>query len=532
MEKTRPERAPLRVVLVDDDQLMLESLQEMVDWQSHGCVLAGAFDNAEVVLRTLTSLMPDLIITDIQMPQMDGLTFTETVRRQSPATKVLLLTAYSDFDYARRAVELGACGYLLKHELSPQVLQQRLHQLCAESRQELHVRDAARRQLLENLLLPWAEEETREAFRREFCSERERYAFCLVLLRALVPFWVFRHDKDAERNASTRLCTQARSWGAAMTCRENLQLETVAIPWSEGQALVLLRLPDVSSARQWRAMLQSLLPGLADCAAARQAHINCLLISSPCKGPEGLANALAELTAARKLCVFRGEERMLFCDTLAGSRPEQELQQRCAELSQRLRQENGEAVLEELEDLYARSRQTMDPEALRLCVELMEKLVRQRILQEQLDSHLEERYREEVLAQVSAGGLWSAFRAFWELLGELPVHGHSPRVARTIRMIQTRYGEDLTLREAAEELELSEEYLNKLFRKETGVGFSRYLSDYRMDMAKRLLRAGTMRVGEVAAQVGYRNSQYFSITFRKMTGMTPSQYAEAPECEA
>lgn len=108
MEKTRPERAPLRVVLVDDDQLMLESLQEMVDWQSHGCVLAGAFDNAEVVLRTLTSLMPDLIITDIQMPQMDGLTFTETVRRQSPATKVLLLTAYSDFDYARRAVELGA----------------------------------------------------------------------------------------------------------------------------------------------------------------------------------------------------------------------------------------------------------------------------------------------------------------------------------------------------------------------------------------------------------------------------------------
>lgn len=288
MEKTRPERAPLRVVLVDDDQLMLESLQEMVDWQSHGCVLAGAFDNAEVVLRTLTSLMPDLIITDIQMPQMDGLTFTETVRRQSPATKVLLLTAYSDFDYARRAVELGACGYLLKHELSPQVLQQRLHQLCAESRQELHVRDAARRQLLENLLLPWAEEETREAFRREFCPERERYAFCLVLLRALVPFWVFRHDKDAERNASTRLCTQARSWGAAMACRENLQLETVAIPWSEGQALVLLRLPDVSSARQWRAMLQSLLPGLADCAAARQAHVNCLLISSPCKGRKGL----------------------------------------------------------------------------------------------------------------------------------------------------------------------------------------------------------------------------------------------------
>ncbi len=276
------------VLLVDDEPSVLTGLRYVIDWDEYGVEIAGTASNGTQALELLRELPVDILITDIQMPQMDGLTFTETVRRQSPATKVLLLTAYSDFDYARRAVELGACGYLLKHELSPQVLQQRLHQLCAESRQELHVRDAARRQLLENLLLPWAEEETREAFRREFCPERERYAFCLVLLRALVPFWVFRHDKDAERNASTRLCTQARSWGAAMACRENLQLETVAIPWSEGQALVLLRLPDVSSARQWRAMLQSLLPGLADCAAARQAHVNCLLISSPCKGRKGL----------------------------------------------------------------------------------------------------------------------------------------------------------------------------------------------------------------------------------------------------
>lgn len=532
-ETTHAEKAPLRVVLVDDDQLILQSLREILDWTACGCVLAGTFENPKLVLQSMASLMPDLVITDIRMPQMDGLTFMEEIRRLSPSTKVLLLTAYSDFDYARRAVELGACGYLLKHELSKELLIERIQQLQAASQQALHVRDAARRQLLENLFLPHAGEESLAAFRREFCPGQEHYCFCLGFLRAFRPFWAPQLDAIEDRHESMRLCTEARSWGTAMAKREDLRIETIAIPWSDGQALILLRLPNLISASQWHATLQTLLPGLTNCAAVPKTRLNCLLLATPCSGPEGLATALAELTHAQERCVFHAEERVLYCHALADSRSSEALHVRCQEQAQKLRQQrNNEVRLDELEALFLSACEALDTEALHVCIDLMHRLVEQRIHQEQLDPELEQRYIREVLGTRSADALWTAFRDFWDRLGELPVHDHSPRVAHAIRMIQTRYGEELTLRQIAEELELSEEYLNKMFRKETGIGFARYLSDYRMEVAKRLLRVGTLRVGEVAEQVGYQNSQYFSITFRKATGMTPSQYAEETEQEA
>ena len=532
-ETTHAEKAPLRVVLVDDDQLILQSLREILDWTACGCVLAGTFENPKLVLQSMASLMPDLVITDIRMPQMDGLTFLEEIRHQSPSTKVLLLTAYSDFDYARRAVELGACGYLLKHELSKELLIERIQQLQAASQQALHVRDAARRQLLENLFLPHAGEESLAAFRREFCPGQEHYCFCLGFLRAFRPFWAPHRDAIEERHETIRLCTEARSWSTAMAKREDLRIESIAIPWSDGQALILLRLPNLISASQWHATLQTLLPGLTNCAAIPKTRLNCLLLATPCSGPEGLAAALAELTHAQERCVFRAEERVLYCHALADSRSSAALHAACQEQTQKLRQQRNSGVrLDELEALFLSACEALDTEALHVCIDLMHRLVEQRIHQEQLDPELEQRYTSEVLGARSADALWTAFRDFWDRLGELPVHDHSPRVAHAIRMIQTRYGEELTIRQIAEELELSEEYLNKMFRKETGVGFARYLSDYRMEMAKRLLRAGTLRVGEVAEQVGYQNSQYFSITFRKTTGMTPSQYAEETEQEA
>ena len=318
-----------------------------------------------------------------------------------------------------------------------------------------------------------------------------------------------------------------------MAKREDLRIESIAIPWSDGQALILLRLPNLISASQWHATLQTLLPGLTNCAAIPKTRLNCLLLATPCSGPEGLAAALAELTHAQERCVFRAEERVLYCHALADSRSSAALHAACQEQTQKLRQQRNSGVrLDELEALFLSACEALDTEALHVCIDLMHRLVEQRIHQEQLDPELEQRYTSEVLGARSADALWTAFRDFWDRLGELPVHDHSPRVAHAIRMIQTRYGEELTIRQIAEELELSEEYLNKMFRKETGVGFARYLSDYRMEMAKRLLRAGTLRVGEVAEQVGYQNSQYFSITFRKTTGMTPSQYAEETEQEA
>ena len=113
-ERTHAEKAPLRVVLVDDDQLILQSLREILDWTASGCVLAGSFENPKLVLQSMASLMPDLIITDIRMPQHDGLELMQWLHQHQPQAQVIVISAYNEFEYAISAMRLGALDYLLK----------------------------------------------------------------------------------------------------------------------------------------------------------------------------------------------------------------------------------------------------------------------------------------------------------------------------------------------------------------------------------------------------------------------------------
>lgn len=103
---------------------------------------------------------------------------------------------------------------------------------------------------------------------------------------------------------------------------------------------------------------------------------------------------------------------------------------------------------------------------------------------------------------------------------------YSTRVIKVIRFIRQNYEKDISVGDAAQLLGLNGEYLNKLFKKETGESFSRYLTQIRMEKAKELLESGQFNVSEVSARTGYKSSQYFSITFRRYMGYSPSE-AEA-----
>ena len=107
---------------------------------------------------------------------------------------------------------------------------------------------------------------------------------------------------------------------------------------------------------------------------------------------------------------------------------------------------------------------------------------------------------------------------------------YSSRVVKVIRFIRKNYEKDLSVGDAAQILGLNGEYLNKIFKKETGESFSRYLTQVRMEKAKELLESGQFNVNEVSARTGYKSSQYFSITFRRYMGYSPSE-AEAHKGE-
>ena len=102
------------VILVDDEALILKGLSTVIPWKEMGCEVVGTATNGLTGLELIRKLKPDILFTDIRMPNMDGLTMLAALGSEFPRMQTAVLTAYRDFDYARRAITLGVCCYLLK----------------------------------------------------------------------------------------------------------------------------------------------------------------------------------------------------------------------------------------------------------------------------------------------------------------------------------------------------------------------------------------------------------------------------------
>ena len=104
----------LKVLIVDDEPIVRHGIVQGVEWKAMGCAVVGEASNGEEGLELYSRYQPDIIIADIRMPRMDGIEMLRELRSRNAKAKVILLSAYSDFEYVRSALKLGAVDYLLK----------------------------------------------------------------------------------------------------------------------------------------------------------------------------------------------------------------------------------------------------------------------------------------------------------------------------------------------------------------------------------------------------------------------------------
>jgi two-component system response regulator YesN len=103
-----------RVLIVDDEKYVRMGIKSETDWALIGCEVVGEASNGEEGLAQAEALRPDLVVSDIRMPRMDGIQMAEKIIEKYPSTKVIFLTAYNEFEYARQAIRIGVSDYLLK----------------------------------------------------------------------------------------------------------------------------------------------------------------------------------------------------------------------------------------------------------------------------------------------------------------------------------------------------------------------------------------------------------------------------------
>ncbi len=130
-----------KVLIVDDERLIRITLKNMLDWKALDCEVIATVKDGEEALRVFDGLHPEIVITDLKMPGMDGIELIKKIKERNKNTQVIALSNYSDFEYVRDAMKAGAFDYLLKVTLEKSELQRIIEQVkesCVESSKNDH----------------------------------------------------------------------------------------------------------------------------------------------------------------------------------------------------------------------------------------------------------------------------------------------------------------------------------------------------------------------------------------------------------
>lgn len=103
-----------KILIVDDEEEVRSSIMRKMQWEQLGYQLVGDAENGEDALEKVRGLEPDLVLTDIKMPYMDGLTLTKYIKEERNSTEIVIFSGFDDFEYAQKAIKLGVIEYILK----------------------------------------------------------------------------------------------------------------------------------------------------------------------------------------------------------------------------------------------------------------------------------------------------------------------------------------------------------------------------------------------------------------------------------
>lgn len=530
----------MKVLIVDDESYVLEGLSVMIDWEALGVEELVTASNGEEALSLFYNLHPGLLITDVSMPRMNGLMLIAEIRKTHPQLPVIILSGYDEFDFARQAIDLNVTKYLLKPSVKSEVeaairevlmeTQDHLRQetMLKELRQQMEEsRPVLREQLLNDLVTSGWRSGAPEKGAFEFFRIDERIQFGGLVLGLKA----YRYDNHRFEDET--------DWQLFKFALANIATELAA----ESGAFVLRYMGDMlpifmygSEAEQLTAMAERLAQAVAENAAFYlQVDVNAGIgqyVPHRMKYPLSLKQAGEALTFAESegykqivrydkmperdhsLAYPLEQIRLLKDALLRGDLPVfRENWQDMAEMM------NGDTSVN-----LAFLQTICTGLVSSLALQVMETFSLQDMPERTvaiLQAVSRERTKESLLAAVGKelAGLGEA------LFGEAPSRARSQYVEWIYQYVSEHYAQSISFGDIAKRLGLSRNYLSHLFKRETGTSFMSYLTHYRINRSKELLKTGRYMVYEVGEMVGCPDPAYFSRLFKQIANVSPLEYS-------
>ncbi|HZG84020.1 response regulator [Paenibacillus sp.] len=504
----------LTLLIAEDELIERESLRYLIQQQypSSIRIVDEAATGKEAVEKAM-ELKPDMILIDIQMPEMDGLTASETIRKHLPECEILILTAYGQFEYAKKAISFGARDYLLKpisnrnlfdaiDRLSDVILKRKA---SAERSKKMEDQFAHWRYLLEREFFLEALYTSNHAKRQleEYLSWLEvesRLFVCMAI--------------DLESGQA-----QAPSMLNAIRTRLAYHTEHV-IGTALGKRIVLLLLGKLSDESVGSHSFRTALTETESMVRKNTGiacHIGLSRVFCDLNHlPYAYREAAAELDKRRTAVPLRKEE--------AGY-PYALEEQLCDRILLEDVQGSAELVADIFHHFTAKRAEFLRQDVRQLCAQIHRSLLQHFGSFE--SSEVEEMTAELELLSLPQELAASLRRWLPELIAVVGEKRKSNRdeLIRLIKAyLEEHVSDDLSLESVSKEIGLSTFYLSKYFKRATGVNFKEYVIQLRMERAKALILFQNKTVQEAALAVGYQDPNYFSKAFKKYTGFSPTQF--------
>ncbi|MBE5860930.1 MAG: response regulator [Butyrivibrio sp.] len=538
----------MKVFLVEDEFVVREGIKNNIDWESHGYEFCGEAGDGEIAYSMIQKTKPDIVITDIKMPFMDGLTLSRMLKAEFPWIEIILLTGYEDFEFAKEAIKIGVSCYLSK-PISGENLIKEVDRIALRIEEKRQEREQARRyeQEMEERL----ELEKREFFGdlitggkgfSELVDQARKLSIDITAMEyniVLLKVWSTRHDAYEYSNSVVEIEKSIKEVAEkAGAIYFDLNVEGIAL---------LFRLGDEESLYSKIEKCIDEMKSVFD----RYHHIRYFggigqtahRITEIPKSFEWASRAFAHMYLTSENGFLYGTEEGLNPeneDVILSEIDPRHIDRKLIKEFLR-RGEESETGFFVDEFLNGMGKGAIRSTMMRQYIAMDIYFCVADFAENELGIERESR---EATVETPTPEILGSENSTMEYLVRIissavalrneGARGHYRDVVNEVKAyIEERYTEDdLSLNSLAAHVNFSPNHLSAVFKQQTGQPFIKYLTDYRMNMAKELLSTTSKKSNEIGFMVGYKDPHYFSYLFKKTQGMTPTQYRNGETSEA
>ncbi|KHD45953.1 response regulator transcription factor [Streptococcus hongkongensis] len=476
-----------KVLLVDDEYMILQGLQLIIDWQSLGFEVIGTAKSAKEALRLLSDIRVDLMISDVNMPEMTGLQLIEEATKLYPNLQTMILSGYQEFDFVKRAIELESRAYLLK-PINKDELKEKL--VTVKNTLDQHMIERKKQTGYDEYLVKqWLLDELSESDFEEHLANKyqlKNTSFTVLYIDYARELENLRSYFKQNMQELPLVITQDKKVFYAILVGNRLLIKSFVEDLQQTFQADLIQLILAETVTDWE--------NVYDSYNQVQSH---LFYNKQVKG-----SAISHTIFPSSELQFLSFNKAL----MIGDKPT---------ILSKL-----DAIFEEMAEL-GYSPEDVKHVSFLLFLDIYRKFPI-------LDKTTYSAMLETIHTSKHIDRIQSELVRLLELTSQdnPPQKRFSELVSETISYITQSYSEDLSLKYVADKLHVNGVYLGQCFKNETEQSFAQYLNQVRIQKAQQLLLYTNHSISEIAFEIGYNTNHYFIKMFKKLNGLSPKEFRD------